>query len=80
VTVSRARIELGASEALPYRYDLKLTLYSESENGKALDLPLELHGINVRDGRFVAAVDFAGVPAVVAQGLDENCGCPDFPA
>ncbi|HRQ63497.1 MAG TPA: tail fiber domain-containing protein [Xanthomonadaceae bacterium] len=97
MTVSRARTELGASEALPFhlrrtargaaaasftyrgsledagtpaqgRYDLRLTLYSESENGKALDLPLELHGINVRDGRFVAAVDFAGVPAVVAQG------------
>lgn len=47
-------------------YDLRLTLYSAETGGRVLAGPIDLHGVDVRDGNFSTAVDFG--PAATSMG------------
>ena len=56
----------SAGKAADGSYDLRLTLYSSEKGGSVLAGPIDLHGVDVRDGNFSTAVDFG--PASTSMG------------
>lgn len=56
----------SAGKAADGSYDLRLTLYSAEKGGNVLAGPIDLHGVDVRDGNFSTAVDFG--PAATSMG------------
>jgi hypothetical protein len=63
----RGQLEDGGLPA-EGRYDLKLSLFAAPGDKLPLVAPLELSGVEVRDGRFEAPLDFAGLPGGIEQG------------
>jgi len=56
-----------AGAAANGRYDLRLTLYSSAQGGAALAAPVDLYGVDVRDGSFSAQADFGTLSGLDAQ-------------